>query len=174
MSHYHPSQPGQYRAPTQPPSPPKRRVPVWAWVLVAVLALPALLIGGCTAVLAAGSLATEAADKAPVISTQTPTYDPGIQTPPTQRPVETATVPVKQRTAVFLFTVRQEYPELAGVADDTLIGLAQAACRVLESGGTKTDVFRGLMDDYKSAEALAYTIGAGVAVFCPKYAGVFA
>lgn len=85
--HYHPNP--SYRPDLTPP--PKRRVPWWAWILVGVFGLPALAVGGCTAIVAAGSLATEAADKAPVISTAAPevptsTYDPGIQTPPAEAP----------------------------------------------------------------------------------------
>lgn len=145
-------------------------MPNWGVAIVVTCAVLIAVVG--VGVSLRIDTAARAGDTAPVISTSSPL--PRVA--PTTDTVETAPVPVKQRAAVFLWTVRNEYPELAGVADDTLTGLAESACKVLESGGTKTDVFLALLDnsDPENAEALAYTVGAGVAVFCPKYAGVFA
>ena len=91
QSHYHRDVPGQYPSPPQRPS---KKLPWWAWVLIGVFGLPTLLIGGCSALVVAGGLANEAADPAPVTSSSSPevpveTYDPGIQTPPTEaKPTE--------------------------------------------------------------------------------------
>lgn len=102
QSHYHPSQPGQYPAP-QPPTPPRRRMPAWAWVLVILFGAPAVLVGGIIAIgVGAGLAGSVADDPTPVISTQTPeapveTYDPGIQTPPTEtKPTPQPTKPVEK------------------------------------------------------------------------------
>jgi len=85
MSHYHPSQPGQYPAPTPPPA--KKKMPTWAKI-TAAFALPLFAIGGCTGAMLAGSgPAQQAADSAPVIS----------QTPPTASSTPTATAPVKPK-----------------------------------------------------------------------------
>lgn len=89
-SHYDPRNPGQYPPPPAP-LPAKKRMPWWAWALVIVFGLPTLLIGGLMALYVAGDAAQNAADPAPVFSTSAPeaptsTYDPGIQTPPTQNP----------------------------------------------------------------------------------------
>jgi hypothetical protein len=105
-SHYDPRNPGQYPSPPNQ-LPPKKTMPWWAWLLVGVFGVPALLIGGCTAILG-GSLAAETAkdDPTPVISTQTPevpveTYDPGIQTPPTtEAPKPKPTKPTATKPAM--------------------------------------------------------------------------
>ena len=96
-------QPGPYPAPPTPPRPAPKRMPRWGKVLLWVAAVPVALIGGCTAIVAGSGLAQQAADNAPVISTAEPTYDPGIQTPPTESPAPKATPrapkPVEQAPA---------------------------------------------------------------------------
>jgi hypothetical protein len=88
LSHYAPTQPGQYPAP-KPPLPPVRRMPWWAWALVILVGIPATIGGAATALIGGAGMAEQAGDRAPVISTAQPTapvdtYDPGIQTPPTK------------------------------------------------------------------------------------------
>lgn len=95
-SHYDKTQPGQYSSPAPTPS-PKKKIPLWAKLVLGLLAIPAVLAGALIAVLG-GSLAAEsvrgaAADPAPVISTQTPV---ARETPRAPKPVEQA--PTKKPT----------------------------------------------------------------------------
>jgi hypothetical protein len=75
--------PGPYSSPTPPP-PPKKKHTLRTVLLIVFLGPVAVLLGVATlgGVLAAFETAP-GNDPAPVISTSEPTYDPGIQTPPT-------------------------------------------------------------------------------------------
>lgn len=96
MSHYDKTQPGQYSSPAPRPDLPnpgqrKKKMPTWAKILVAILAVPAVLIGGCTAVVigsGAAETVANSADPSPVISTQSPTV--ARETPRAPKPVEKA------------------------------------------------------------------------------------
>jgi hypothetical protein len=80
-------------------------MPLWAKIVAAVVAVPVVVIGGCTAMVAGSGLAQEAGDARPVISTDSPTYDPGINTPetkPTRAPKTTAPAPKVWKTIATL------------------------------------------------------------------------
>ena len=95
---YGSGQPGPYTPPQQPQQPaPKKGMPTWAKVVIAVCAIPTLGIGACSALVLGGGAAQEAADdKAPVVSTPAaaPTTDapPAAKTaaPKPPKPVEEA------------------------------------------------------------------------------------
>lgn len=84
--------PGPYTPPTPPPPAPKK-MPRWAKIVAVVVAVPVVLVGGCTAIVAGSGLANQAADPRPVPGSNT--YDPGINTPEAKpskapKPVEEA------------------------------------------------------------------------------------
>lgn len=103
-SHYDKNQPGQYTPPKPKlPSPyaPKKKMPLWAKIVLFVLAVPVVLAGGCMAIvggsLAAETVSNSGADPTPVISTQSPI---ARETPRGPKPVEVApTKPKPTRTA---------------------------------------------------------------------------
>ena len=75
MSHYHPNTPGQYPAPQYIPPAPKKKIPLWAKLIIGIVGVPMILVGAISAVVGAGTAAE-------TVSTATsPTYDPGINTP---------------------------------------------------------------------------------------------
>jgi hypothetical protein len=81
---YRPQVPGPY---TPPPTPdPKRpnRMPRWAKVVAVALGAPVIVAGAFLGLFTATTLAQEAADPAPVLSSD-PTYDPGLYTPEVPR-----------------------------------------------------------------------------------------
>lgn len=75
--------------------------------------------------------------------------------------------------ALFIETVRDEYPELAGNEESELL-LAKSTCKALESGATVRAVFeaaaREANGDSEVAGYLGFVMGVGIAVFCPEYA----
>lgn len=89
-----------------------------------------------------------------------------------------APVVVESDDERFIAYIRETYPsELNDVTDRTLIDTAKSACSGLESGLTMSDlllmvaessVANGLSDAKTSA--MGGVVGAGVAVYCPKYA----
>lgn len=106
-SHYDSNTPGQYTPPPPAQPRPKKRMPLWAKIVAGILAVPVLVVGGCTAV-TVGSIGAETiagqADETPVVSadptpTVAPTYDtprppkPVEEAPPTTKPKPTQTVP---------------------------------------------------------------------------------
>lgn len=119
-SHYDPNQPGQYKAPINPPATPpkpKSKMPLWAKIILGVLAVPVFLVGGCMAIVG-GSLASETvkgaqADKTPVISTAAPR-----ETPRAPKPVEVAPTKAKPTKTAPVLTMGQE--QAIGAAEDYL------------------------------------------------------
>ena len=110
--------PGPYTSPT-PPSPPAKKMPKWVKVLIGVLAIPALTIGGCVAVVSGAGLANEAArtaDTTPVPGAQS-TYDPGINTPEA-KPTKAAPSPHVTHKPAPSLTAAQE--QAVGTAQDYL------------------------------------------------------
>lgn len=87
QSHYSPNVPGQYTPPFpeggRPPIPPKRKMPLWAKLVIIFVGAPMILVGAVGAIVA-GTAASEIGK--PLVSPSAPvdTYDPGIQTPPTK------------------------------------------------------------------------------------------
>ena len=116
-SHYDRNQPGQYSSPPTAP-PAKKKMPLWAKLMLAALAVPVVVVGGCMAVvggsLAAETVANSGADPAPVISTQTPV---ARETPRAPKPVEQA--PTKKPTKTTpAMTMAQE--QAIGAAESYL------------------------------------------------------
>jgi hypothetical protein len=171
MSHYDPATPGQYTSPT-PPTPRKPKMPSWGIAVVIVAALVIVLVNAV--VITRIHTARSAGDATPVISTSSPIPSTASTTEtPRARQTEQAPDPAAQRTALYLTTVRNQYPQAVAITDQTLIGLAESACDVFKAGGTSADIFLALLDgpdaDVENAKVLAYAVGAGVAAFCPQY-----
>lgn len=83
----------------------------------------------------------------------------------------TTTVKPMSDRQLFLYTVHQQYPHL-GVSDQTLVRLAKASCKLLQSGMSGDELIRLSMasvHDNATARRVGYVIGAGVATYCPKY-----
>src|SRR5688500_12143373 len=116
-SHYDKNQPGQYSSP-DPTPPVKKKMPLWAKLVLAALAVPVVVVGGCMAVvggsLAAETVANSGADPAPVISTQTPVVR---ETPRAPKPVEQAPTKKPTKTAPAM-TMAQE--QAIGAAESYL------------------------------------------------------
>lgn len=119
------AQPGPYTPPPAPPTPPQpKKMPKWAKLLIGVLAIPALTIGGCIAIVGGSGIANQVAqtaDKSPVPGAQS-TYDPGINTPmvkpsATPKPTVKPSPKVTHKPAPTL-TAAQE--QAAGSASDYL------------------------------------------------------
>lgn len=140
-SHYDSNQPGQYTPPfpenRNPGKYPKKKMPVWAKIVIGVLAVPVVFVGGCTAIMG-GSLAAEVAsqaDQAPVISTSTPTPTVARETPRAPKPVEKAPTKKPTRTA----PVRTASQEQA-------VGAAESYLRV--SAFSRSGLIQQLSSEY--------------------------
>jgi len=136
-SHYDPNQPGQYSKPRTHAAPPKKRMPLWAKIVAGIIAVPIVIVGGCTA-LVAGSMGAETvagqADKQPVISTAAPSTH---GTPRAPKPVEKAPTKKPGRT----------------VAQEQAIGAAQDYLRV--SAYSRAELIDQLTSEYGSGFAKA-------------------
>lgn len=155
-SHYDRDVPGQF-TPPRPQPPRKRKMPLLGKLALIIGGTFMLLIGGCTALVAGSGVAETvsktAADPAPVISTQTPTAI---------RPAST-----DER---FVVLAKQKYPELSAMSDDTIVGLAKSACKVLEAGEQWQTVIETIGEAAKGSEALVTgLIRVGVNIYCPQY-----
>lgn len=101
MSHYHPSQPGQYPTPTYQPTP--KRMPTWAKVTAVLVGVPVLVAGGCTAVFVAGTAGQiKADDPAPVISSESPTPITITTTTPKSAPTTSSTPKPAEQVPSYL------------------------------------------------------------------------
>lgn len=72
----------------------------------------------------------------------------------------------------FLAAFHEEFPELGTYGDENAIDLAHSACEALDAGIPVEDVARVLInttEDPKIQEALAFSVGAGVAIYCPRH-----
>lgn len=95
---------------------------------------------------------------------------------PAQPTVTVTEAPEVDVEETFIEVVRDEYPELATIPDSDIIGIAQDACAMFDEGASAEDVFVVLIDTGASDEALeamAFTIGAGTAAFCPEHEHLF-
>lgn len=126
--------------------------------IVALVAAVAFLSTGCTIQVGPESAPT------PVESTQAVPESP---LPDTLSPEDT--------DEIFLSTIRNEYPFLQDIPDSDLIGLAKDACAMFDAGATPQDIFDiiGSGGGQQVQEAMAYTIGSGVASYCPEYVDKF-
>ena len=79
------------------------------------------------------------------------------------------------RDAMYLNLVRDEYPDLAYIPDADIIGLAKSACGALDRGASGDDVARLILDNISPSEreSIAFTVGAGVGVYCPEHVDEF-
>ena len=121
QSHYSQNVPGQY-TPPKPPLPPVKKMPWWAWLLVAFFGIPSVLGGALIAFVAS----TSPGDLAPAISSPSApvdTYDPGIQTPPTKAAVPSPKVTHKPAPTTTTKTTAP--PKRATVSQEQAIGAAE-------------------------------------------------
>lgn len=76
------------------------------------------------------------------------------------------------KAEVFLASVEGQYSYLEDVPDSDMIELASVSCEMLDNGGTRNDIVNmilGIDVDDETGEAIAFIIGAGVAVYCPEH-----
>ena len=144
-SHYHQGNQGQYTPPVQPPVPPKRKMPLWAKLVVGIVGIPMVVIGGCSAIV--GGLT--AAEVANTPAGTTKTYDPGIQTPPTQPAVPSPKIthkPAPKTAKPTVPGVTKSQQQAIGAAQDYLAfqafsrkGLIQQLSSSYGEGFSKAD-----------------------------------
>ena len=99
------------------------------------------------------------------------------------KPQPTVTVTAEPETPepesqdeVFLGVVRDEYPVLEGLPDSQLVELATSACEVFDAGASARNVVDMIMQSSSNPdvqEAMAFTVGAGVGIYCPEHTDKF-
>jgi hypothetical protein len=70
---------------------------------------------------------------------------------------------------LYLSTVREGAPTFAGIPDATLIEFGQAVCTGFDGGATFAELAAMGLDSGLNNIDLGFTMGAGVAAYCPEY-----
>jgi len=130
-------------------------------VTSAVLLL--VTLAGCS------SSGTHAIDPEPM-----PTYtaDPDPTPTFTPKPTPTHTYTKKE---IYVSVVRAQYPYYAGLySDSELVDIAQSACTYFRDGGDFESLAYSLVASLDSTDPdffgfVGFTIGSGVATYCPEY-----
>lgn len=122
--------------------------------IVALVATLALFSTGCT---------VQVGGQAP----ETPTASPTPEVSDTLSPAEA--------DALYLETVREQYPQLSRIQDSDLIQIAKDACTMLDNGAGIEELFMtfGNSGNDEADTALAFMIGAGIVAYCPEHSEMF-
>jgi hypothetical protein len=89
-----------------------------------------------------------------------------IEMSPTLPPETLTEISVRES---YLTTIRTEYPVLSDVDDESLVGLAENTCGLLDTGATVYDVFDVANESGMPPEMSGYITGAAISAYCPEY-----
>jgi hypothetical protein len=70
---------------------------------------------------------------------------------------------------LYLSTVREGAPTFAGIPDATLIEFGEAVCTGFDNGRSFSELATMGLDSGLNNIDLGFTMGAGVAAYCPEY-----
>lgn len=80
-----------------------------------------------------------------------------------------ATLSKAEKDKMYIETVRDEYPKLAG-SDSLLLTLAEASCSAFDSGASQSDVVNVIRSSGGNAGVeIGFAVGVAVPLYCPEH-----
>ncbi|WP_280439721.1 DUF4352 domain-containing protein [Nocardia cyriacigeorgica] len=111
----YPSSPQPYPQPFQPPQPPKRKMPIWPWVLIGAVIL---LCGGCFGIVGVAANNSSDSDATFTSAANPDPGKPGEPGKPAEKDSDTAPAGASVRDGKFEFTVTAVDPPISTIGDN--------------------------------------------------------